>query len=245
MVFDLDGTLADTGADLLAAANACFRAMGHGDLLRHPDDALIAFHGGRAMLKAGLARAGVEDEALVDAQFPRLLEAYAAAIDTHTVMYPGAVQALERLRAAGIAVTMLTNKPEGLAEALCARLGIRHHFAALVGADSLPVRKPEPAAYAAAVTRAGGTVGRSVIVGDTETDLKAGRAVGAPVILVAFGPEGPGIARLAPDALLHHFDDLPALVDRLLDGRAAGQASVTAVPEAETIIIDSPDPTAP
>jgi len=215
VVFDLDGTLADTSGDLLAAANACFRALGHGDLLG-PGDALTAFHGGRAMLRLGFSRIGAGDEAEVDAQYPRLLEAYAAAIDVHTRLYPGAVTAVEALRRAGFAVSICTNKPEGLAEELTRRLGIRDLFGALVGADTLPTRKPDVAPYVAAVERAGGVVARSLLVGDTETDRLTAAAAGVPCILVSFGPEGAGIARLAPEAMLHSYADLPALADQLL-----------------------------
>jgi len=217
VVFDLDGTLADTSGDLLAAANACFRALGHGDLLG-PGDALTAFHGGRAMLRLGFSRIGGGGEAEVDAQYPRLLEAYAAAIDVHTRLYPGAVTAVEALRRAGFAVSICTNKPEGLAEDLTRRLGIRDLFGALVGADTLPTRKPDVAPYLAAVERAGGVVARSMLVGDTETDRQTARNAGVPVALVTFGPEGAGVARLAPEALLDHYDDLPALAARLLAG---------------------------
>ncbi len=215
VVFDLDGTLADTSDDLLASANACFRAMGVDDLLG-PDDRLTAFHGGRAMLRLGLARLGRADEAEVDRWYPRLLEEYAGAIDVHTRMYPGAVAAVEALRAEGIAVSVCTNKPEGLAETLLRRLGVRDLFGALVGADTFPVRKPDPVPYRAAVERAGGAVGRSMLVGDTETDRKTGLAAGVPVALVTFGPEGAGVARLQPEALLDHYDDLPGLVGRLV-----------------------------
>ncbi|MCB6177400.1 HAD-IA family hydrolase [Rhodobacter sp. Har01] len=214
-VFDLDGTLADTSGDLLAAANACFRAMGEGDLLGQ-GDVLTAFHGGKAMLRLGFSRLGRGGEAEVETWYPRLLSAYAEAIDVHTRLYPGAVAAVEALRAAGHAVAICTNKPEGLAEELVRRLGIRDLFGALVGADTLPVRKPDPAPYRLAVDRAGGAVGRSVLVGDTETDLKTARAAGVPCALVTFGPEGQGIARLAPEALLHGYGDLPALVEQML-----------------------------
>lgn len=216
VVFDLDGTLADTSADLIAAANACFRGLGHGDLLDPVADALTAFHGGRAMLRLGLSRLGQADEVAVDAHFPAFLTAYADGIDTHTRLYPGATDAVEALRSAGYATAICTNKPEGLAETLVTRLGIRGLFGSLIGADTLPTRKPDPAPYLAAVEQAGGMVSRSLIVGDTETDRLTARAVGVPCILVGFGPEGPGVARLQPEALLDHYADLPGLVARLI-----------------------------
>lgn len=216
VIFDLDGTLADTSADLIAAANACFRTLGAGDVLHPVTDALTAFHGGRAMLRLGFSRLGEVSEAEVDRQYPLLLAAYAEAIDTHTRLYPGAVAAVQALRAAGFACAICTNKPEGLAETLTRRLGIRDLFGALIGADTLPTRKPDAAPYVAAVQRVGGTVARSLLVGDTATDVDTGRVCGVPVVLVTFGPEGRGVARLEPEALLDHFDDLPALAARLL-----------------------------
>lgn len=215
VVFDLDGTLADTSGDLLAAANACFRGMGHGDLLTDVDQ-LTAFHGGRAMLRLGFSRLGDWTEADIDAQYPVLLQAYAQDIDSRTRLYPGAIAAVETLRTQGFAVSICTNKPEALAQLLLQRLGVRDLFGALVGADTLATRKPDPAPYIAAVERAGGTVAQSMLIGDTDTDRKTGLAVGVPVALVTFGPEGHGIARLAPEALLHHFDDLPAMAERMI-----------------------------
>ena len=119
-----------------------------------------------------------------------------------------------------MAVAICTNKPEGLAHTLLTRLGVRDMFGALVGADTLVHRKPDPAPYRtgrrAAVERAGGDPARSFLVGDTETDVKTARAAGVPIVLVGFGPEGRGIARLNPDAMLDHFDALPALAHDLL-----------------------------
>ncbi|MCA3448289.1 MAG: HAD-IA family hydrolase [Rhodobacter sp.] len=215
VVFDLDGTLADTSADLIAAANACFRGLGHGDLLDQRD-ALTAFHGGRAMLRLGFRRLGIVSEAAVDAQYPVLLAAYGAAIDRQTHIYPGAVEAVEELRRAGYATAVCTNKPEGLAETLLQRLGVRDLFGALVGAGTLPVRKPDPAPLFEAIRRAGGDARRALLVGDTATDRDTGRAAGVPVALVTFGPEGTGVARLNPEALLDRFADLGAVAARLI-----------------------------
>ncbi|MBE2277596.1 MAG: HAD-IA family hydrolase [Rhodobacteraceae bacterium] len=219
VVFDLDGTLADTSGDLLAAANACFGAMGAGEVLG-PGDELTALNGGRAMLRAGFARLGRRvDEAEVDLWYPRLLSAYGDAIAVHTRLYPGATAAIEALRGTGHAVAICTNKPEALADRLLQVLGVRSLFAALIGADTLPTRKPDPEPYRQAVARAGGTLARSMLVGDTETDLRTARAAGVPVALVGFGPEGAEIARLSPDALLHSYADLPELVARWLAAR--------------------------
>ena len=216
VVFDLDGTLADTSGDLLAAANACFDQLGHGAVLTAADT-LVAFQGGRAMLRAGFERLGVGfTEADIDAHYPLLLTAYGDAIDVHTRLYPGAVAAVQVLLDQGYTTAICTNKPAALAETLLQRLGIRAMFGAMIGADSLPTRKPDPAPYMAAVERAGGVVARSMLIGDTETDRLTGRAAGVPVALVTFGPEGAGVARLQPETLLHHFDDLPGIVAKLI-----------------------------
>lgn len=219
VVFDLDGTLADTSADLIAAANACFRARGLGDLLDPAGDALIAFHGGRAMLRAGYARIGADmlmPPGAEDEDYPRLLEYYAANIAVHTRLYPGVETALAQLAADGHRLAVCTNKPAGLAEVLLRQLGIRDVFAAMIGADTLPVRKPDPRPYRAAVEGAGGDLAASFLLGDTETDRKTASAAGVRVALVAFGPEGPGIERLGPDAMIGHYGELPALASAWL-----------------------------
>lgn len=216
VIFDLDGTLADTSGDLIAAANACFIAEGHGALLDEVEDAVTAFHGGRAMLRLGYARLGIEDETRIDAQYDTFLIHYSRNIDVKTKLYPGAVDAINALRAAGYALGICTNKPADLAEELLQKLGIRDLFASMVGADTLPVRKPDPAPFFEAVRRAGGDATKSILVGDTETDVKTAAAAGVPVVLVAFGPEGTGIARLTSDALLMDYGQLGKVTKALI-----------------------------
>ncbi len=216
VIFDLDGTLADTSGDLIAAANACFVDLGHDPLLDEDADRLTAFHGGRAMLRLGFSRLGAVTEADIDREYPRLLAFYEENIDTKTVLYPGAMAAVGALSANGFKVGICTNKPEGLAELLLQRLGIRAAFQSLIGADTLPVRKPDPLPFRTAVERAGGDPNAALLVGDTITDLKTARAADAPVILVGFGPEGGGVARLKPDAILPSYDQLGSVVSNLL-----------------------------
>ncbi|TNF22027.1 MAG: HAD family hydrolase [Rhodobacteraceae bacterium] len=222
VIFDLDGTLADTSTDLIAAANACFRAMGAGDLLVPGADAGVALRGGKAMLRAGLTRLdrgeGIAEE--VDRWYPMLLEAYDGALDHHTVLFPGVGDALAALLAEGFRIGVCTNKPERMAHKLLVSLGVRDLFGSLVGADTLPVRKPDPAPYVASVERAGGAVDRSILIGDSDTDRATARAAGVACVLVTFGPSGEDMAALEPEALLESFDALPALARQLL-GTAA------------------------
>ncbi len=216
VIFDLDGTLADTSGDLIAAANHCFRQMGYGDVLRPDQDAGIALRGGRMMLTKGLERVGALSEARVAEYYPVLIDAYAEAIDHHTVLYPGAMDAVEALRIQGYGVGICTNKPEGLAETLMTRLGVRDAFASLIGADTLPVRKPDPAPLREAARQAGGDPALTCLIGDSDTDRNTAKAAGVPSVLVTFGPSGEDMAALSPEALLADFADLPDIVRDLI-----------------------------
>lgn len=210
-VFDLDGTLADTAEDLIAAANGALAEAGLGARLDPVADRAVAFAGGRAMLRAGGA-----SEAAVAELYPRLLELYRGGIDRHTRLYPGVEAALTRLTAAGWTLAVCTNKPEDLAELLLRRLGLRDRFKALLGADTLAVRKPDPLHLWETISRAGGGRERAVLVGDTVTDRDAARAAGVPCVLVTFGPEGRAVERMAPEALLEGYADLPDLLERMI-----------------------------
>lgn len=214
VVFDLDGTLADTSADLLAAANGCFRDAGLDDLLTRAD-AGTALRGGRALLRLGFARVDGFGEADVERAYPRLLERYAAAICEETALYPGAREAIERLRAAGYRTAVCTLKPDGLTRALLVALDVADLFDAVTGADTLAVRKPEAAAFHETVALAGGTRGRACMVGDSDTDRMTARAAGAPCLLVTFGPDGAAMAAQEPDALLGSYADLFDAVEAL------------------------------
>jgi phosphoglycolate phosphatase len=215
-IFDLDGTLADTAGDLIAAANAALAEAGHAAALDPLGDRAIAFAGGRAMLRAGLARGSGGDPAEVERLFPRLLDFYEQAISVHTRVYDGAEIALDRLAADGWKLGICTNKPERLALLLIEELGLSRHFAVLLGADTLPVRKPDPRHLLETIARVGGVPERSVLVGDTITDREAARAAGVPCVLVGFGPEGGVISALEPEALIAHYDELPAVLERLV-----------------------------
>jgi len=217
VIFDLDGTLADTSGDLIEAANACFRMLGEANQLDPAIDAGTALRGGRAMLTLGFERLGCgDDTALVDRHYSDLLDAYEQAISVYTEFYPAALDTVEALKSAGYKVGICTNKPEYLARQLMKDLGALDAFGSLVGADTLRVRKPDPEPLFEAVRLAGGDPSRCLLVGDTATDRNTSRAAGVPSVLVTFGPNGHSVADLKPEALINHFDELPDVVRELI-----------------------------
>jgi len=216
IVFDLDGTLADTSGDLIAAANFCFENMGYGPLLNQKTDKLTAFHGGRAMLRKGLEREKIIfDEEVIDSEYHVLLDYYSENIDKETYLYDGVLDALERLRNNGFNLGVCTNKPEDLAENLLRKLNIRDYFKAMLGADTLNVRKPHPRHLLETIKQIGGLPETSVLIGDTETDRRAAENANVTSILVTFGPEGMGIKRLKANGYLDHYDDLENVLAQL------------------------------
>jgi phosphoglycolate phosphatase len=86
-----------------------------------------------------------------------------------------------------------------------------------LGADTLPVRKPDPEHVWETIRRVGGDLRRSALVGDTDTDRSTARNAGVPSVLVAFGPSGEAISALQPEMLLNHYDELPDLIDQLIN----------------------------
>jgi phosphoglycolate phosphatase len=215
-IFDLDGTLVDTSADLLAAANAVFESWSMGSPLGEGDE-IIAFGGGRAMLRAGLMRLGHPvDEDKLSAGYQPLLSHYRDNIDHFSRVYPGVEGALDNLRRAGWKLGVCTNKPQALADILLSKLGLAAYFPVVLGADALAVRKPDPLHLTETIARLGGAAGRGVLIGDTITDHSTARAAGMPSVLVTFGPNAAACRALVPDALLDNFAALPHILDRLM-----------------------------
>ncbi len=167
IAFDLDGTLADTAPDLAHALNLTLSALERETVEPQLVRGLIG-HGARSLLRRGLATSGEASEELVDRALPIFIEHYAANICNGTRAYPGLEAALDGLSSAGVALAICTNKPEALTHALLDALAWKTRFQSIVGGDTLPVRKPDPAPLHEAIARAGG--GRAAFVGDSITD---------------------------------------------------------------------------
>jgi phosphoglycolate phosphatase len=147
---------------------------------------------------------------LVEQGFPIFLDFYGDHICEGTTAYEGVDEALSSLVDRGVALAVCTNKPEALSRSLIDALGWAGRFAALVGGDSLPVRKPDPAPLREAIARAGG--GRPAFVGDSITDADTARAAGVPLVAVSFGYLDRPVEQLGAVATIDHYRDLlPAL----------------------------------
>jgi phosphoglycolate phosphatase len=212
VAFDLDGTLADTAPDLAAALNHALVALGRPAVAPESVRNLIG-HGGRALLRRGLAATGEAPETLVEEGYPILLEHYGAHLCEGTTAYPRIGEALGSIEAAGAALAVCTNKPEALTLRLLDALGWRGRFAAVVGGDTLAVRKPDPAPLLEAVRRAGG--GRAVLVGDSITDADTARAARVPIVAVSFGFSDRPVEQLGADAVIDDFGELVDALERL------------------------------
>ena len=205
VAFDLDGTLADTAPDLAASLNHALGMLGRATIppesVRH-----LVGHGAKALLRKGLAVTGEASEELVEQGFPIFLDHYGANICNGTKPYPELDSALDGLRARGAAIAICTNKPERLTHLLLEALGWTDRFDAVVGGDTLPVKKPDPAPLHEALARAGG--GRAAFVGDSIVDAEAARAARLPFVAVSFGFSDRPVEALGADAVIDSYAEL-------------------------------------
>ncbi|RAK61000.1 phosphoglycolate phosphatase [Phenylobacterium hankyongense] len=217
IAFDLDGTLVDTAPDLIGTLNVLLAEEGIAPLPLAEARPFIG-RGARWMIERGFQAAGAPlDAETVPLLFDRFIAYYLAHIADHSRPFPGAEAALATLRNAGARLSVCTNKRTDLSLALMDALDLTRLFDAVVGADATPAIKPDPRHLAAAVAAAGGSMDRAILVGDAATDAGAARAAGAGLILVSFGYTEIPAQDLAPDILIHHFDELPDACARLLD----------------------------
>ena len=215
-IFDLDGTLIDTADDLISGFNAVAERF-ELPQLDYAEARMTAGRGGRALMRFAAAKVGREftDEQVL-ACYPPFLDAYEACIDERSRYFPGVLEAVDQLLADGWKVGICTNKPERLATILIERLGGGERFGALLGADSLPVRKPDPRHIWETIDRVGGDRARAVMVGDTNNDREAARNAGVPCALYTHGFSVEPLESLEPEAIFDDYADLPALAARLV-----------------------------
>ena len=215
IVFDLDGTLVDTAPDLIDALNYVLDREGLPPVPLHSARNMIGA-GARKLIERGLEvegrAAGMAD---IDRMTRDFIAYYADHIADASRPFEGVETALDNLTARGHRLAVCTNKLEWLSKRLLDRLGLSPRFAAICGADTFGVAKPDPAILQQTVARAAGALSSTIMVGDAGTDIGVARRAGVPVIGVSFGYTDVPIAELKPDRLIHHMSELPGAVEGL------------------------------
>ena len=215
LLFDLDGTLADTHSDLHATMNVILARYGcpnvATDRVRH-----MIGGGARAILQRGFA---VHDFAISDTQLDEATEQfvdyYDQHIDDYTTVFDGVREILENAKAQNMRLAVITNKRESLAAKLLFRLDLHQFFDLLIGGDTLVARKPDPLPITTALERLGVDPARTIMLGDSEADTESARAANVACICVSFGYRRVSLEELGADAIIDAYSELPAVLEAL------------------------------
>ena len=212
IVFDLDGTLIDTAPDLVDTLNVVFAREG---LPPVPYDTARNLIGGgaRAMIAHGIAAEGrVFEPAKLEQMFVDFIAHYTTNIARRSRPFPGLIDALDALAGSGFRFAVCTNKLERLSVLLLEELKIASRFEAICGQDTFGIQKPDPEVLRRTIAAAGGSPQRSIMIGDSATDIRTARAAGIPVIAVDFGYSERPVSEFGPDRIISHFAQLPESV---------------------------------
>ncbi|MBX9711345.1 MAG: phosphoglycolate phosphatase [Xanthobacteraceae bacterium] len=216
IVFDLDGTLVDSAPDLIGALNFVLGREGLPPVPVKSARKMVGA-GARALIERGLE---LEGRAMSPERVSQLTDDfiayYAKHIADETRPFEGVEVALDELSARGFRFAVCTNKLEWLSKLLLDKLAISSRFAAICGADTFGVQKPDPIILRQTIARAGGELSSSIMVGDSGPDIGVARRAGVPVIGVDFGYAPVSITELEPDVMISHMRDLRGAVDRIM-----------------------------
>ena len=206
VIFDLDGTLVDSAADIAFAANAALAGEGLKPVTSEEAARLVGDGARKAVERAFALRGGPVDEETLDRGERAFTGAY---VDPGQPvlgrLYPGVAETLARLAAAGLRLGVCTNKPQAAADRTLSALGVRERFRVLVGGDCTPFRKPDPRHLLACLEPLGSLPASAAMVGDSTNDEEAARAAGTAFVGVSFGYGRPGGAAV----LVDRFCDIP------------------------------------
>jgi len=216
VAFDLDGTLIDTAPDLILATNHVLENAGFQPVDPQFIRPVISF-GSRAMISAGIRHQGGDfSETQLDEMFESLIAFYSSHIAVKSAPFPGLIKVLDTLQARGITIAICTNKREDMARQLMNALGLTSYFKVITGRDTFPVCKPHPEHLLRTIALAGGTAGRSVMVGDSTTDYETAKAASIPIIGVTFGYTDIPIVDLDCEGVISDYAEFLTALDKVM-----------------------------
>jgi phosphoglycolate phosphatase len=199
LVFDLDGTLIDSGADLCASVNSMLRHFGRPEL---PQEIIATHIGDGAAMLVSRSLGEPEDCDYLESAVTYFLDYYREHKLDQTYVYPGVFESLDSLRDAGLAMAVLTNKPIGPSQAICDALGLSPYFFRIYGANSFATKKPNPEGLLALVREAGVTPGETLMIGDSDVDVLTARNAGVWSMGCSYGLSPHTLAIVTPDCLV-------------------------------------------
>jgi phosphoglycolate phosphatase len=210
LVFDLDGTLIDSGADLCASVNAMLRQFGRASL---PEPVIATYIGDGAVRLVARALGEPTDPALLDSAVTYFLDYYREHKLDKTYVYPGVFASLDSLRykpgGHPRMMAVLTNKPIGPSQAICDALGLTPYFFRIYGANSFATKKPDPEGLNALIREAGITPQETLMVGDSDIDILTARNAGVWSLGCSFGLAPHTLVSTPPDCIVDSPADWP------------------------------------
>ena len=199
IVFDLDGTLIDSRKDLCTSVNAALVQFSRQPL---PEEIIASYIGDGAGMLIRRALGDPSDASLVDRALSAFLDYYREHKLDHTTVYEGVFSSLDRLRQ-GRSMAVLTNKPVGASEQICAGLGLSRYFFSIYGGNSFSTRKPDPEGLRTLMAEAGVSPEETVMVGDSDVDILTAQRAGAWSIGCRYGLSPHTVETIPPDVAVH------------------------------------------
>jgi phosphoglycolate phosphatase len=209
LVFDLDGTLIDSGDDLCASVNAMLH---HFDRPPLPQAVISTYIGDGAGMLVSRSLGQPDDPAFLEAALAYFLDYYREHKLDHTYVYPGVFPSLDSLRQqlADRSMAVLTNKPIGPSLAICEALGLSPYFFRILGGNSFAIKKPDPEGLLALIKEAGVTPEETLMIGDSDVDIRTARNAGAWSMGCTYGLSPHTLASVPPDCLVDSPAEWPS-----------------------------------
>lgn len=206
-IVDLDGTLVHTLGDFEAALNLTLAELGLPSVQRAFIERTVG-KGSEHLIKSCLAQVGGGPDAY-DAAWQAYQRHYQRINGWHSVVYPGALEGLQRLQSAGLRLACLTNKPTAFAKRLLNEKSLSGFFEQVFGGDAFERKKPDPLPLLKTCEALGTLPKQTLMIGDSSNDALAARAAGCPVVLVSYGyNHGEHVALAQPDQVVDSIDAL-------------------------------------
>ncbi len=209
LVFDLDGTLIDSGLDLALAVSATVKKMGR-EPLRHEQIFSYVGRGAQRLIEQALGPACTEEECRTGLAY--FLAYYREHMLDNTVTYPGVREGLAALE--GLPMAILTNKPVRFSQQILQGLGLDHYFSFIYGGNSFQTKKPDPAGLETLLRDFGAAPAQAMLVGDSDVDVQTARNAGTWACGVSYGLGSARFKQYPPDLLVDSLVELAAYLDR-------------------------------